>query len=222
MNLPRPNRPISQASEQSATTRMMTTNPNRRKRLPSRAKHQSGASRLSSPFSVSEIHSNQRLLFLFQAQVRMSVRTCSRSEPVPLVAAPTRRKRWDHGAFLDSCAFFLEILVEHRYADENSALIALVVYILGGVAYQRTVMHQRGWRQLPNYSMWAGIASFAKVSSQRRLSSYILQISIAANVNDNSDAHTFRTSFLQLLTLVGHLHHSHFLLRSHPPFPPRL
>lgn len=43
------------------------------------------------------------------------------------------------------------------------ALIAVLVYVVGGCVYQRTVMHQRGWRQLPNYSMWAGIASFFKV-----------------------------------------------------------
>ncbi|KAL9044588.1 MAG: hypothetical protein Q9214_002285 [Letrouitia sp. 1 TL-2023] len=41
-------------------------------------------------------------------------------------------------------------------------IIFLVVYILGGVAYQRTVMHQRGWRQLPNYNVWASIANLLK------------------------------------------------------------
>ncbi|KAM0803382.1 mannose-6-phosphate receptor binding domain-containing protein, partial [Usnea florida] len=40
------------------------------------------------------------------------------------------------------------------------ALIAAAVYVLGGIAYQRTVMHQRGWRQLPNYTLWAGIFAF--------------------------------------------------------------
>lgn len=44
-----------------------------------------------------------------------------------------------------------------------SALIAAAVYLLGGIAYQRTVMHQRGWRQLPNYAIWAGIGSFCYV-----------------------------------------------------------
>ena len=39
-------------------------------------------------------------------------------------------------------------------------LIAVAVYLLGGIAYQRTVMHQRGWRQLPNYALWAGIFGF--------------------------------------------------------------
>ncbi|KAI9727651.1 MAG: Cation-independent mannose-6-phosphate receptor CI-MPR [Chrysothrix sp. TS-e1954] len=42
------------------------------------------------------------------------------------------------------------------------AVIALLVYLLGGIVYQRTVMHQRGWRQLPNYSLWAGIFSFVR------------------------------------------------------------
>ncbi|KAK5148737.1 hypothetical protein LTR04_000579 [Oleoguttula sp. CCFEE 6159] len=41
-------------------------------------------------------------------------------------------------------------------------LIFVLVYIVGGCVYQRTVMHQRGWRQLPNYSMWAGIGGFVK------------------------------------------------------------
>lgn len=43
-------------------------------------------------------------------------------------------------------------------------LIAVLVYLVGGCVYQRTVMHQRGWRQLPNYQMWAGIARFVAVS----------------------------------------------------------
>lgn len=46
-------------------------------------------------------------------------------------------------------------------------VIAILVYFLGGVFYQRNVAHARGWRQLPNYSMWAGIGSFIQVSGQR-------------------------------------------------------
>ena len=42
-------------------------------------------------------------------------------------------------------------------------MIAAAVYLLGGIAYQRTVMHQRGWRQLPNYALWAGIGGFVTV-----------------------------------------------------------
>lgn len=44
------------------------------------------------------------------------------------------------------------------------AMIAVLVYLVGGCVYQRTVMHQRGWRQLPNYSLWAGIGGFFRVS----------------------------------------------------------
>lgn len=44
-----------------------------------------------------------------------------------------------------------------------SALITAAVYLIGGIAYQRTVMHQRGWRQIPNYAMWAGIGNFLYV-----------------------------------------------------------
>jgi cation-dependent mannose-6-phosphate receptor len=43
------------------------------------------------------------------------------------------------------------------------AMIAVLVYFAGGCVYQRTVMHQRGWRQLPNYAMWAGIWGFFSV-----------------------------------------------------------
>jgi cation-dependent mannose-6-phosphate receptor len=46
-------------------------------------------------------------------------------------------------------------------------LIAVLVYFAGGCVYQRTVMHQRGWRQLPNYAMWAGIWRFFSVSLLR-------------------------------------------------------
>ncbi|KAI4177127.1 MAG: hypothetical protein LQ343_000609 [Gyalolechia ehrenbergii] len=41
-------------------------------------------------------------------------------------------------------------------------VIFLAVYLLGGIAYQRTVMHQRGWRQLPNYTVWATIGSLLR------------------------------------------------------------
>ncbi len=38
--------------------------------------------------------------------------------------------------------------------------IAVVVYIVGGVAYNRSVKNQRGLRSLPNYAMWSAIAGF--------------------------------------------------------------
>jgi cation-dependent mannose-6-phosphate receptor len=43
--------------------------------------------------------------------------------------------------------------------------IALLVYLIGGCVYNRTVMHQRGWRQLPNYAVWSGIGGFIGVSA---------------------------------------------------------
>ncbi|KAI1333484.1 mannose 6-phosphate receptor domain-containing protein [Xylariaceae sp. FL0016] len=39
-------------------------------------------------------------------------------------------------------------------------VIAVLVYLLGGIFYQRNVANARGWKQLPNYSLWAGIWSF--------------------------------------------------------------
>ncbi|KAH9989302.1 mannose 6-phosphate receptor domain-containing protein [Xylariaceae sp. FL0662B] len=47
--------------------------------------------------------------------------------------------------------------------------IAVLVYLLGGIVYQRTVANARGWRQLPNYSLWANVWSFICV---RRLLTY--------------------------------------------------
>jgi len=45
-------------------------------------------------------------------------------------------------------------------AQRTSAVIAVLVYLLGGIVYNRTVQHQRGWRQLPNYAVWASILNF--------------------------------------------------------------
>ncbi|KAI1124775.1 mannose-6-phosphate receptor binding domain-containing protein [Nemania abortiva] len=39
-------------------------------------------------------------------------------------------------------------------------VVAVLVYLLGGVFYNRTVGNARGWRQLPNYAMWASVWSF--------------------------------------------------------------
>ncbi|KAK5230809.1 Cation-independent mannose-6-phosphate receptor CI-MPR [Exophiala xenobiotica] len=76
----------------------------------------------------------------------------------------------------DHCTYIFE--VRSRYAcggttqsEEKGTLgpgavfgvilgIALLVYLIGGVVYHRNVMHQRGWKQLPNYSVWAGLFSF--------------------------------------------------------------
>ncbi|KAI0802368.1 mannose-6-phosphate receptor binding domain-containing protein [Xylaria sp. FL0064] len=39
-------------------------------------------------------------------------------------------------------------------------VVAVGVYLLGGIFYNRTVGNARGWKQLPNYSMWASVWSF--------------------------------------------------------------
>ncbi|KAM7201130.1 cation-dependent mannose-6-phosphate receptor [Rhypophila sp. PSN 637] len=75
----------------------------------------------------------------------------------------------------DECAYFFEVRSQHACATAEPHkpgsvgpgsvfaiifFIAVLVYIVGGIFYQRTVAHARGWRQLPNYSLWAGIWSF--------------------------------------------------------------
>jgi cation-dependent mannose-6-phosphate receptor len=80
----------------------------------------------------------------------------------------------------DECAYFFEVRspaacggaepVEQGVGPGGVfgiiVLIAVVVYFVGGVMYQRSVAHARGWRQLPNYSFWAGIWNFFYVSVQ--------------------------------------------------------
>ncbi|KAK2753640.1 Cation-independent mannose-6-phosphate receptor CI-MPR [Onygenales sp. PD_40] len=76
---------------------------------------------------------------------------------------------------MDSCSYFFEVRSAAACGGVAASadgglgpagvfgvimLIAIAVYLLGGCAYQRTVMHQRGWRQCPNYSLWAGAVSF--------------------------------------------------------------
>ena len=43
-------------------------------------------------------------------------------------------------------------------------MIAIIVYVVGGCVYSRVVLNQRGWKQLPNYGLWAGIFGFFRVS----------------------------------------------------------
>ncbi|KAH0541340.1 hypothetical protein FGG08_004178 [Glutinoglossum americanum] len=80
------------------------------------------------------------------------------------------------GASPDECAYFFEARSSAACGGASDseqtlgpggvfgiiALTACLVYLIGGCVYQRTVMHARGWRQLPNYSMWAGIGSFIR------------------------------------------------------------
>lgn len=82
------------------------------------------------------------------------------------------------GSSPDGCAYFFDVRSSHACAGVEPhprgsvgpgglfaiiLLIAVMVYVLGGVFYQRTVAHARGWRQLPNYSLWAGIWEFLSV-----------------------------------------------------------
>jgi len=78
------------------------------------------------------------------------------------------------GASEDHCTYFFEARSTAACAGIETTpsqlspggvfgvilMIAIMAYLVGGCVYQRTVMHQRGWRQLPNYSMWAGIWGF--------------------------------------------------------------
>jgi cation-dependent mannose-6-phosphate receptor len=81
---------------------------------------------------------------------------------------------------MDHCTYWFEVRSRHvcggtTRSDTKGTLgpggvfavilgIALLVYLIGGVVYQRNVMHQRGWRQLPNYAVWAGLFGFISVS----------------------------------------------------------
>jgi cation-dependent mannose-6-phosphate receptor len=79
---------------------------------------------------------------------------------------------------VDECAYFFKVRSQHACAGVEPhkpgsvgpggvfviiLVVALLVYFVGGVFYQRTVSHARGWRQLPNYSFWSGIWSFLQV-----------------------------------------------------------
>lgn len=81
------------------------------------------------------------------------------------------------GADTDECTYFFEarssaacggIEVAKQTLSPGGvfgviAIIAFIVYIVGGCVYSRMVLQQRGWRQLPNYALWAGIGGFLKV-----------------------------------------------------------
>ncbi|KAK2616471.1 Cation-independent mannose-6-phosphate receptor CI-MPR [Conoideocrella luteorostrata] len=75
----------------------------------------------------------------------------------------------------DECSYFFEARSVHACVGAEPhkpgsvgpgsvfgiiLVVAFLVYVLGGVFYNRTVTNARGWRQLPNYSLWAGIWNF--------------------------------------------------------------
>ena len=51
-----------------------------------------------------------------------------------------------------------------------SAIVAILVYLIGGIFYSRIVLKKRGWYQLPNYTLWAGIFGFCHDISMRLMS----------------------------------------------------
>ena len=82
----------------------------------------------------------------------------------------------------DECSYFFEARSFHACASAEPhkpgevgpgsvfsliLIIAIMVYFLGGVFFNRTVNHARGWRQLPNYSLWAGIWNYICVRGPR-------------------------------------------------------
>jgi cation-dependent mannose-6-phosphate receptor len=99
---------------------------------------------------------------------------CEKAEPIAKTSI-------SFVAAVDECVYFFEGRSPHACGGVEAEvqalgpggvfgviiLIAVLVYLVGGWVYQRTVMHQRGWRQLPNYALWAGIWGFLSVSRLR-------------------------------------------------------
>ncbi|EME49599.1 hypothetical protein DOTSEDRAFT_68397 [Dothistroma septosporum NZE10] len=76
---------------------------------------------------------------------------------------------------LDECTYFFEGRSMAVCATANTSsggslnpsgvfgvimVIAIAVYFVGGCVYNRAVLNQRGWQQIPNYTLWAGIFGF--------------------------------------------------------------
>jgi cation-dependent mannose-6-phosphate receptor len=88
---------------------------------------------------------------------------------------------------MDECSYFFEGRSAAACATLNKTkgslnpggvfgvivIIALLVYLVGGCVYNRTVLQQRGWSQVPNYNLWAGILGFFKVRSDRGRSQFL-------------------------------------------------
>ena len=82
----------------------------------------------------------------------------------------------------DECSYFFEGRSNAACATANTSsggslnpggvfgvivIIAILVYLVGGCVYNRAVLHQRGWQQVPNYNLWASIFGFFRVSAHR-------------------------------------------------------
>lgn len=78
---------------------------------------------------------------------------------------------------MDECTYFFEGRSAAACATANTSkatlnpagvfgvivLIAIIVYFVGGCVYNRAVLQQRGWQQVPNYGLWQGIFGFFRV-----------------------------------------------------------
>jgi len=120
----------------------------------------------------------------------------------------------------DECAYFFRVRSMHACAGVEPHkpgsvgpggvfaiifFVALLVYFLGGVFYQRTVAHARGWRQLPNYSLWASIWTFLKVRMGLCPGRWLAPPRLT-----------------RLACQTGHLHHPHLVVRAILPPPQRV
>ena len=77
----------------------------------------------------------------------------------------------------DECSYFFEARSKAACVTTNQStqaldpagvfgvmvFITIIVYVVGGCVYSRVVLQQRGWRQLPNYALWASIFGFVRV-----------------------------------------------------------
>jgi cation-dependent mannose-6-phosphate receptor len=107
------------------------------------------------------------------------------------------------------CAYFFEVRSPHACAGAEPTqpgsvgpgtvfgiilLIAILVYLGGGIFYQRNVANQRGWRQLPNYTLWASIWSYVSVSTTSPTQSE-LSCELTGNRTCSSPSHRHARNF---------------------------
>lgn len=81
---------------------------------------------------------------------------------------------------MDECTYFFEGRSAAACATANTSkatlnpagvfgvivMIAILVYLVGGCVYNRAVLQQRGWQQIPNYNLWSGIFGFFRVRTR--------------------------------------------------------
>jgi cation-dependent mannose-6-phosphate receptor len=81
---------------------------------------------------------------------------------------------------MDECTYFFEGRSPAACATANTDkaalnpagvfglifIITIAVYLAGGCVYNRAVLQQRGWQQIPNYTLWAAIFGFFRVRSR--------------------------------------------------------